>query len=254
MARIKISVDTDEAQRGLAGGELELPRTVAGLVATALGGEVLFIGSEQASAQGAFASGALQSLHASPDPQKVIAAFSRIEGFETASPLAVQGRAGFLAAGEWETAISQAGRLTSIFPGSGSGFGESMQASFGHADASIDLLALYDMRCAITGEHLISPEGVQQLDVVYLQPISLGGAAVPSNAIVAHVSVAWAVRHGYVTFGDGAEIIVRQAPPVSLPPFNSSGHLLLPENESYWPSHEALQFHREHVALKASGG
>jgi hypothetical protein len=137
------------------------------------------------------------------------------------------------------------------------GFGESFQPTFDLAGAQEfyrSVLATYGHRCAVTGETLFPEELLPHphLEVVLLQPMALGGTLTPGNCLVAEEQVARHVRRGHVVFDADYRVHVPdpgQIKPAVAPHVVEGRKLFLPSDPLFWPTRDALDYHRRMFSI-----
>ena len=115
------------------------------------------------------------------------------------------------------------------------------------------VLANYGHSCAMTGQQFGAPEALlhEQLQVVAIRPLVLGGALHVSNFLSLSAQAASAFRGGLLTVGKNLELIadLSRIDPELLESLNPIGRLRAPEPAIAQPDPLALAFHRANIFL-----
>jgi predicted restriction endonuclease len=130
------------------------------------------------------------------------------------------------------------------------GFGEGLQRGFALDDAvsfTRLLLELYGYRCAVSGRQFAALTEVPHpdLDVYLFQPLSEGGTLAFGNAIVVERAVSRLLDQGQIAITDDF-VAIRADGSGGAPVFR-------PPDRAFWPSPEALEYHRRHKGLGTDG-
>ena len=112
---------------------------------------------------------------------------------------------------------------------------------------------IYDYTCCISGLKINSSQNVQMVDACHIYPFSISNDDTVTNGIALSPTLHRAFDRGLVTIN--SDFLVRISPTIeeensSFPLSAFEGkQILLPENENWFPSPEALKWHNKEVFI-----
>jgi len=112
---------------------------------------------------------------------------------------------------------------------------------------------IYDYTCCISGLKINSTHNVQMVDACHIYPFSISNDDTVTNGIALSPTLHRAFDRGLITIN--SDFLVRISPTIeeensSFPLSAFEGkQILLPENENWFPSQEALKWHNKEVFI-----
>lgn len=115
------------------------------------------------------------------------------------------------------------------------------------------VLLAYGYVCALTGKAFDPPRDFlhDRLEIVPIQPLTMGGALHVDNFLCLSRHAAEAFRAGHIGVGPHFELIadLSRIDPELLETLNPTGYLGRPNDTHRQPDLQAFAFHREHIFL-----
>ncbi len=114
------------------------------------------------------------------------------------------------------------------------------------------LLQAYGATCAVTGNSIVCPKGLNNLDAAHIVPVEYGGSDDPRNGILLSKDMHWAFDKGLFTLTKDYKVLVgksvRTIPDNDyIASFHGTG-IYLPTDKNLSPHQDALEWHRTNVA------
>lgn len=114
------------------------------------------------------------------------------------------------------------------------------------------IVRIYDHRCTICGIRMLTPTGHTIVDASHIKPWSESHDDKPTNGLCLCKLCHWSFDEGIIGISDGYKVLVAKS---ARKDTNLPGHILtfqdrpilLPEEETFKPAYENIEWHREKV-------
>ena len=106
----------------------------------------------------------------------------------------------------------------------------------------------YGNRCAVTGLKLINGDGRPEVQAAHIKPVASNGPDSVRNGLALSGTCHWMFDRGLISVADDYSILVSdKLPEQARALLNTSGKLILPDDQSRYPNAYYLEFHRSCV-------
>ncbi|HWV51224.1 HNH endonuclease [Pseudorhodoplanes sp.] len=106
----------------------------------------------------------------------------------------------------------------------------------------------YGNRCAVTGLKLINGGGRPEVQAAHIKPVASNGPDSVRNGLALSGTCHWMFDRGLISVADDYSILVSdKLPEQARALLNTSGKLILPDDQSRYPNPYYLEFHRSCV-------